>query len=56
MKANSQAQHGRVGRAGGVHNYKNVEDCPPFASIELNDGGGDEAGEEDIKWQQQTLL
>ncbi len=48
MNANSQAQQGRVGCAGGIPNYKNVDDHPPFASIEFNDGGGDEAGEEDI--------
>jgi hypothetical protein len=49
MNANSQAQLGWVGSTGGIPNYKNVEDGPPFAGIEFNDGGGDEAGEEDIK-------
>jgi hypothetical protein len=49
MNANSQAQRGRVGSTGGVPNYKNVEDGPPFAGVEFNDGGGDKAGEKDIK-------
>jgi hypothetical protein len=49
MNANSQAQQGRVGHARGVPNYKNVEDSLPFAEIEFDDGGGDKAGEEDIK-------
>jgi hypothetical protein len=49
MNANSQAQRGCVGCVGGVPNYKNVKDGPPFASIEFNDGGGDKAGEEDEK-------
>jgi hypothetical protein len=49
MNVNSQAQRGCVGCAGGIPNYKNVEDGPPFAGIEFSDGGGDEAGEEDIK-------
>jgi hypothetical protein len=31
----------------GVPNYKNVEDDPPFASIEFNDGRGVKVGEED---------
>jgi hypothetical protein len=47
MNANSQAQRGRVGCAGSIPNYKNVEDGPPLAGIEFNDGGGDEEGEED---------
>jgi hypothetical protein len=50
MNANSLAQRGRVGHAGGVPNYKNVKDGPPFAGIEFNDGRDDEAGEEDIKF------
>jgi hypothetical protein len=49
MNANSQAQQGCVERAGGVPNYKNIEDGPPFAGIEFNDGGDEVAGEEDIK-------
>jgi hypothetical protein len=49
MNTNSQAQRGCVGRAGGIPNYKNVKDGPLFASIEFNDGRGDEVGEEDIK-------
>ena len=49
MSTNSQAQQGRVDCAGGVPNYKNVEDGPPFAGIEFSDGGDDEAGEQDIK-------
>jgi len=49
MNVNSQAQRGCVGCAGGIPNYKNVEDGPPFAGIEFNDGGDEEAGEEDIK-------
>jgi hypothetical protein len=49
MNANSQAQQGCVGCAGGVPNYKNIKDGPPFASIEFNDGGGDKVGEEDEK-------
>ncbi len=48
MNANSQAQQGCVGRAGGVPNYENVKDGPPFASIEFNDGGGDKVGEKGI--------
>jgi hypothetical protein len=48
MNANSQAQQGRVECAGGIPNYKNVQDSPPFAGIEFNDGGDDKAGEEDI--------
>ena len=50
MNANSQAQQGHVGRAGGVPNYKNVEDGPPFAGIEFNDRRDDKAGEENIKF------
>jgi hypothetical protein len=49
MNANSQAQQGCVGRAGGVPNSKNVKDGSPFAGIEFNDGRGDKVGEEDIK-------
>jgi hypothetical protein len=49
MNTNSQAQRGHVGYAGGIPNYKNIKDGPPFPSIEFNDGRGDEAGEEDIK-------
>ena len=49
MNANSQAQQGCVECAGGVPNYKNVQDSPPFAGIEFSDGGDDKAGEEDIK-------
>ncbi len=49
MNANSKAQRGRVERAGGIPNYKNVEDGPPFAGIEFNDGGDEEEGEENIK-------
>jgi hypothetical protein len=49
MNANSQAQHGCVGHAGGVLNYKNAKDGPPPTSIEFNYGGGDKAGEEDEK-------
>jgi hypothetical protein len=49
MNANSQAQQGYVGRPGGVLNYKNIEDGPPFAGIEYNDGRDEEAGEDDIK-------
>ncbi len=49
MNANSQAQQGRVECAGGIPNYKNVQDGPPFAGIEFNDGGDEEAGEENIK-------
>jgi hypothetical protein len=49
MNANSQAQQGCVGCAGGIPNYKNVEEGPPFAGIEFNDGGDDKTGEEDIK-------
>jgi hypothetical protein len=49
MNANSQAQQGCVGCAGGAPNYKNVEDSPLFAIIEYNDDGSDKADEEDIK-------
>jgi hypothetical protein len=49
MNANSKAQRGCVERAGGVLNYKNVKDGPPFTGIEFNDGGDEEAGEENIK-------
>jgi hypothetical protein len=49
MNANSQAQQGHVGCAGGIHNYKNVKEGPPFAGIEFNDGRDDKVGEEDIK-------
>ncbi len=49
MNANSQAQRGCVECAGGVPNYKNIKDGPPFAGIEFNDGGDEEAGEENIK-------
>jgi hypothetical protein len=50
MNANSQAQQGHVERAGGiVLNYKNIKDGSPFAGIAFNDGGDEEAGEEDIK-------
>jgi hypothetical protein len=47
MNANSQAQRGRVRHAGGVPNYKNIKGSPPLASFEFNDGGGDNADEED---------
>jgi hypothetical protein len=33
-----------------------IEDGPSLAGIEFNDGRDEEAGEEKIKWQQQTLL
>ncbi len=46
MNANSQVQRGCVECAGGLPNYKNVKDCPPFAGIDFNDGGDEEAGEE----------
>jgi hypothetical protein len=49
MNANSQAQRWHVERAGGVPNYKTVEDGPPFAGIEFNDGRDEDAGEENIK-------
>jgi hypothetical protein len=49
MNTNNQAQQGHVGHAGGIPNYKNAKEGPPFASIEFNDGGGDKAGEEDEK-------
>ncbi len=49
MNANSQVQRGHVGCAGGVPKYKNIKDGPPLAGIEFNDGGGDEAGEDNIK-------
>jgi hypothetical protein len=48
MNVNSQVQQGCVERAGGVPNYKNVKDGSPFAGIEFNDGGDEEAGEENI--------
>ncbi len=48
MNANSQVQQGCVERAGGISNYKNVKDAPPFAGIEFNDGRDEEAGEENI--------
>jgi hypothetical protein len=47
--ANSQTQRGRIGCTKGVPNYKNIEDGPPLAGIEFNDGGDDNVGEEDIK-------
>jgi hypothetical protein len=47
--ANSQAQRGCVECAGGIPNYKNIKDGPPFAGIEFNEGRDEEAGEEDIK-------
>ncbi len=46
MNANSQVQRGCVEHAGGVPNYKNAKDGPPFAGIEFNDGRDEEAGEE----------
>ncbi len=46
INANSQVQRGCVERAGGIPNYKNVKDGPPFAGIEFNDGGYEEAGKE----------
>ena len=49
MNANSQTRWGCVGHAGGIPNYKNIKDSPPFAGIEFNDGRDDKAGEEDIK-------
>jgi hypothetical protein len=49
MNGNSQAQRGCVEHAVGIPNYKNVEDGPPFAGIEFNDGRDEEAGEEDVK-------
>jgi hypothetical protein len=49
MNANSQAQQGCIGRAGGIPNYKNIKDGPPLAGIEFNDGGGGKVGEENIK-------
>jgi hypothetical protein len=49
ISANSQAQRGHVECTGGVPNYKNVKDGPPFACIEFNDGRDEEAGEEKIK-------
>jgi hypothetical protein len=49
MNANSQDQQGHAERVGGILNYKNVEDGPPFAGIEFNDGGDEEAGEENVK-------
>ncbi len=49
MNANSQAQQGHVERAGGIPNYKNIKDGPPFAGIELNDGRDEEVGKENIK-------
>ncbi len=50
INTNSQAQWGCVGRAGGIDpNYKIIKGGPPLAGIEFNDGGGDEASEEDIK-------
>jgi hypothetical protein len=49
MNAISQVQRGCVECAGGVPNYKNIKDGPPFAGIEFNDGGDEEAGEENIK-------
>jgi hypothetical protein len=49
MNANSQAQQGYVGCAGGIPNHKNLKDGPPFTGIEFNDGGDDKAGEIDIK-------
>ncbi len=49
MNANSQARQGHVGHAGGIPSNKSIKDGPPFASIEFNDGGGNKAGEEDIK-------
>ena len=49
MNANSQVQQGCVEHAGGIPNYKNIKDSPPFAGIEFNDGGDEEAGEENIK-------
>jgi hypothetical protein len=41
--------HKDVECAGGVSNYKNVKDGPPFAGIEFNDGGDEETGEKNIK-------
>jgi hypothetical protein len=49
MNTNSQAQQGCVECPGGVPNYKNVKDGPPFAGIEFNDDRDKEAGEENIK-------
>jgi hypothetical protein len=49
MNANSKAQRGCVEHAGGIPNYKNIEDAPPFAGIEFNDGRDEEVGEENIK-------
>ncbi len=49
MNANSQAQQGCIGCAGGLPNYKNIKDGPPLAGIEFNDGGGGKVGEENIK-------
>jgi hypothetical protein len=51
MNANSQAQRGCVECAGGIPNpnYKKGKYGPPFAGIEFNDGGDEEAGEENIK-------
>ncbi len=49
MNANSQVQRGCVKRTGGIPNYKNVKNSPPFAGIEFNDGRDEEAGEENIK-------
>ncbi len=48
MNANSQAQRGCVECTGGVPNYKNIENDPPFAGIEFNDGGNEEECVEDI--------
>ncbi len=49
MNANiSQDQRGCVERAGGILNWKNVKDAPPFAGIKFDDGGDEEAGEENI--------
>ncbi len=49
MNANSQAQQGCVECAGGIPNYKNVKDRPPFAGIEFKFGRDEEVGEENIK-------
>jgi hypothetical protein len=49
MNANSQAQRGHVRRAGHAPNYKNIKHEPPYAGIEFNDGGDNEAAVEDIK-------
>ncbi len=49
MNANSQVPRGYVEHAGGIPNYKNIKDGPPFTGIEFNDGKDEEAGEENIK-------